>query len=420
MGLVKWLTQDRTGEELAVPKGWVQRWTRPTVPIPRPGRRELALDIALALALSLPFKPFVHYTSSLPEYSSLEIGRGMALSIGIKMLIPLGMRRRFPLAALWVLLVGLPFATAPLPNVAAAVVVCSYSAAVYSPYRRLALLSPVAALVEVWALGYFNLMPGNNNLVIVPLMIPLTAALAFYGASVRRSAYADVGEQRRRRGEVQQEAIRRAVEDERSRIARELHDVVTHNVSVMVVMAGAARKVLERSPEQATEALLQVEAAGRAAMGELRQVMGLLTESREEQHRLSPEPGLDQMGTLVARIKATGVRIDYHVVGEPRWLSPGIDLTAYRVVQEALTNTVKHAVGAGIEILVEYKPALLVLDIRDSGGVPGQSASNGGGRGLIGLRERVAMHDGTVQAGRRPGGGYGVRVQIPLPAEDAV
>jgi signal transduction histidine kinase len=416
---VKWLTHDRTGEQLAVPKGWVERWTRPTVPIPRPGRREILLDIGLALLLSIPLKPFVHYSGSLPEYANLNVGKGMAFSVGLKMLIPLCVRRRFPLAALWLLLAGLPFAQVPLLNVAAAVVVCSYSAAVYSPYRRIALLSPAAALVELWTLGYFNLVPGNNDLVVVPVGVPLAAALAFYGASVRRAAYEDVDEQRRRRGEAQQEAIRRAVEDERSRIARELHDVVTHNVSVMVVMAGAARKVLERSPEQATEALLEVEAAGRAAMGELRQVMGLLTESRSEQHRLSPEPGLDQMGTLIARIRATGVRIDYRVVGEPHLLPPGIDLTAYRVVQEALTNTVKHAVGAGVEILVEHKPALLVLDICDTGGAPGQTASTGGGKGLIGLRERVSMHGGSVRAGPRLGGGYRVRVQIPLPVEDA-
>jgi signal transduction histidine kinase len=126
------------------------------------------------------------------------------------------------------------------------------------------------------------------------------------------------------------------------------------------------------------------------------------------------------MGTLISRIRATGVRIGYRVVGEPCRLPVGIDLTAYRVVQEGLTNTVKHAFGAAVEILVEYKPARLILEICDSGGVPGQSASTGGGKGLIGLRERVAVHDGTVESGPRPGGGYRVCVQIPLPVEDAV
>jgi signal transduction histidine kinase len=415
---VKWLTHDRAGEELVEPKG-LARWVRPIPPIPRPGRRELMIDIGLGLLFMVAFKPFLKYTQTIPMYQDFVMGKGTAVTIGIRMLVPLAMRRRFPLAALWILLIELPFFPAPLVNVAAALIFCCYSAAVYSPYRRAALASLPIALVSLFALNYLNLIPGANNLVFVPIAVPLIAAAAYFGIEVRRQAYADVGEQRRLRGEQQQRAIRRAVEDERSRIARELHDVVTHNVSVMVVMAGAARKVLEHSPAQATNALLEVEAAGRAAMGELRQVMGLLTESVHEQHQLTPQPGVDQLGVLVSRIRATGVPIGYQVSGEPRALTPGIDLTAYRVVQEALTNTVKHASGASVQILVEYKPALLTLDIADGGGVPGQTAAAGNGRGLIGLRERVAVHGGTVEAGPRLDGGYRVRVQIPLPAEDA-
>jgi len=420
MGCVKWLTQDAEGEELARPAGWA-RWTRPTPPVPHPGPREFCVDAVIALILVLPFKPYLHYTQSIPEFAKLDPngGKTIAITIGLAMLIPLLIRRRFPLFALWILLVEVHFFQAPLLNVAAAVVLCCYSAAVYCPYRRPALASLPIALITLWSGDYLALVPGSNNLIVLPVGLPLVGAAAFFGREIRRQAMADLGEQRRRRGEQQQETIRRAVEEERSRIARELHDVVTHNVSVMVVMAGAARKVLEHSPEQATNALLEVESAGRAAMGELRQVMGLLVESAREQHRLAPQPGIDQLGVLVARIRATGVPIDYHVSGEVRPLTPGIDLTAYRVVQEALTNTVKHASGAGVRITVEYKPALLILDIADSGGVPGQIAAAGNGRGLMGLRERVAMHEGTLEAGPRSGGGYRVRVQIPLPAEDA-
>jgi signal transduction histidine kinase len=381
--------------------------------------REIAFDTTLAFVLIAFFKPVIRYTLTVPGYSEFELNKGTAVSVGLRILPLLLIRRRFPLAALWILLAELPFFPAPLVNVGAAVIICGYSAAVYSPYRRAAFASLPLAFANLFFHNYLDLIPTSNNLVVLPIAVPLIAAAAFYGSEIRRQAFADITERRRVRGEQQQDAIRRAVEDERSRIARELHDVVTHNVSVMVVMAGAARKVLDHSPEQATNALLEVEAAGRAAMGELRQVMGLLTESVREQHQLAPQPGLDQLGVLVARIRATGVPIDYRVTGTSRPLTPGLDLTAYRVVQEALTNTVKHASGAGVQILVEYKPALLVLDIADSGGVPGQTAGTGNGRGLIGLGERVAVHGGTVQAGPRPEGGYRVRVQIPLPVEDA-
>jgi signal transduction histidine kinase len=229
------------------------------------------------------------------------------------------------------------------------------------------------------------------------------------------------------------EATRRAVESERSRIARELHDVVTHNVSVMVVQAGAARKVMGASPEQATEALLAVEASGRAAMAELRQVMGLLTARTDgrgpdgtdagqaglgqddlDQADLAPQPGLDQLGTLVGRVRDTGVPVTLTVTGDARPLPPGIGLAAYRVVQEALTNTVKHAVGASAEVRVDYEPQALRLEIADSGGTAGPSAATGNGRGLIGLRERLAVYGGSLDAGRRPTGGFRVRAVIPL------
>ena len=210
------------------------------------------------------------------------------------------------------------------------------------------------------------------------------------------------------------------MEAERSRIARDLHDVVTHNVSVMVVMAGAARKTLDRDPGQATRALLEVESAGRAAMTELRQVMGLLTESVRERHQLAPQPGVDQLGPLVSRIRATGVPIAYHVLGEPRSLPPGLDLTAYRVVQEALTNTVKHASGASVDI---------VLDYRAESAEPGHRGLWRGAGAERGERQRQradraaragrgARRDGA--AGPRAQGGYRVQVEIPLPVEDAV
>ena len=414
-GDVKWLTPD---EEGGGPEGWA-RWIRPTGPAPRPSRRERLFDFILAFCVAVPMKPERSYTFDIPGYANTFVPKSMMFAAALGVFVSLSIRRRFPLVGLALLLLELNFFRVPFIMVGVAVLIASYSAATYSPYRRLSLAALPISCLELWRYGYFLLLP-DRKLLTLPIAVPLLIGIALYGSEVRRQAATDVATRQRTREEKQQEAIRLAVEAERSRIARDLHDIVTHNVSVMVVMAGAARKTLHRDPEQATGALLEVESAGRAAMTELRQVMGLLTESAQERHQLAPQPGLDQLEPLVSRIRATGVPIAYRVLGEPRSLPPGLDLTAYRVVQEALTNTVKHASGASVDILVDYKPTRLGLDIADSGGAPGQSAASGNGRGLIGLRERVAVHGGVVRAGPRAQGGYRVQVEIPLPVEDAV
>jgi signal transduction histidine kinase len=195
--------------------------------------------------------------------------------------------------------------------------------------------------------------------------------------------------------------------------------VVTHNVSVMVIQAGAARKVMHANPEQAREALFAVEAGGRAAMAELRHVMGLLTMDSEGPDPaattgLTPQPSLDRLDALVQRVRDTGIPVELTVAGAPCALLPGVELTAYRVVQEALTNTVKHAAGATATVLIEYGADHLLVEVTDTGGGPGVSAATGNGYGLIGLRERLAVYGGTLHAGRRPRGGYRVKALFPL------
>ena len=195
------------------------------------------------------------------------------------------------------------------------------------------------------------------------------------------------------------EAVRRAAEEERARIARELHDVVTHNVSVMVIQAGAARKVLEASPGQAREALLSVEASGRAAMTELRHVMGLLTADGETLD-LAPQPGMAELESLVGRVRASGLPVELVVTGSPDTPMPdGVVLAGYRVVQEALTNVVKHAAGSSATVRVDYGSARLSIEVTDTGGTRPPSADAGSGRGLVGLRERLALYGGTLDAG---------------------
>ena len=216
------------------------------------------------------------------------------------------------------------------------------------------------------------------------------------------------------------EELRRAAERERARIARELHDVITHNVSMMVIQTGAARTVMDTAPDQAREALLAAEAGGRAAMAELRHAIGLLTMDADDGAAaaatadLAPQPGLDQLESLVARVRQTGVPVTLSVTGVPREVPSGIGLAAYRVVQEALTNTVKHATGASAAVTVAHEAGRLRVEVTDTGGSPSAAAATGNGCGLTGLRDRLAVYGGTLRTGRRLTGGYRVTALIPL------
>ncbi|MFB7665451.1 sensor histidine kinase [Kitasatospora sp. NPDC056138] len=233
-------------------------------------------------------------------------------------------------------------------------------------------------------------------------------------------------------------AARSAVDGERARIAQELHDIVSHNVSVMVIQTGAAREVLDTMPDEAAAALQAVEGAGRDAMTELRHLLGLLAPAQDgvDEADLSPQPGLDRLSALVDRIAFAGLPVEVRISGEPRPLPPGIDLTAYRIVQEALTNALKHGDGVKAEVTVRYAEHYLRVEVLNSGpsvlsgdrpdGGPGDrpapakqarqspERSDGAGRGLLGLRERVAVYGGDLDARRRLGGGYRVRARIPL------
>jgi signal transduction histidine kinase len=206
-------------------------------------------------------------------------------------------------------------------------------------------------------------------------------------------------------------AVREAMEDERRHIARELHDVVAHSVSVMVVQAGAARKVLDDRPEAARESLLAVEATGHEAMAELRRLLGVLGEDGAEAP-LAPQPGLENLDVLVSRIRDAGLPVELRIEGDAQPLPTGVNVAAYRVLQEALTNALKYAGGAPTEAVVRYTPDAIELEVVDEGVVT--TPSDGVGRGLTGMRERVALFGGTIEAGKRPERGYAVRARLPL------
>jgi signal transduction histidine kinase len=212
--------------------------------------------------------------------------------------------------------------------------------------------------------------------------------------------------------EEQQEALQRqAVRAERDRIARELHDVIAHTVSVMTVQAGAARLLLDETPERAVGPLLSVEETGRQALAEIRRLFGVLREDSGE-IAFEPQPGVGSLEALLARARRAGLPVELAVLGRPAALPPGVDLAAYRVVQEALTNTLRHAGPTSARVAVRYDDDALVLQIVDGGrgGRPGNCT----GQGLIGMRERVALYGGELQAGPRAEGGFSVRVRLPV------
>ena len=209
------------------------------------------------------------------------------------------------------------------------------------------------------------------------------------------------------------ERERAAVVAERTRIARELHDVVAHDVSVMLVQAQAARRVARAEPEQAREAIVAVEATGREALTELRRLLGVLRRG-DEKLALAPQPSLTRAESLLARVRAAGLPVTLTVDGAPpAAVAPGVDATAYRVLQEALTNVLQHADAKRADVRIAYEPHAIELEVRDDGGggTPGA-----GGHGLMGLRERVGLYGGELMAGTRPGGGFAVLARIPLEA----
>jgi signal transduction histidine kinase len=331
--------------------------------------------------------------------------------IAVAAILPLLVRRRYPLATLMVIL-GITVLSlhgeSPGTDILRvsfyACVIAGYTAAAYSPYRVWALATlPVAALLYS---SFHDLAVPIVPVGTVPFLVLLPIGLAVNGMRTWRQRADRLRQERA-------DALRDAARQERARIARELHDIVTHNVSMMVIQAGAARKVLDSAPEAARDSLLAVEEGGRAALGELRGVMGLLA-AADDEDTLTPQPGLAQLPPLIDRVRDAGVDVTVTTSGDRYPLPAGLELAAYRVVQEALTNTVKHASGARATVDVTYAPDGLRITVTDTGGRPTPESATSTGRGLAGLRERLAVYGGTLQAATRLTGGYRVQAQLPL------
>jgi signal transduction histidine kinase len=251
---------------------------------------------------------------------------------------------------------------------------------------------------------------GVGNFIVGSIIFTIVWTIAF-GVG-RKSVEADEAKERAARAEGErEERARSAVTEERARIARELHDVVGHSVSVMTVQASAVRRLLRPEQQREREALLIVEQTGREALAEMRRMVGVLRRP-EEAPALAPQPSLEHLGKLVEQAREAGLPVELRVEGEPLPLPAGVDLTAYRLVQEGLTNALKHARAERAEVLVRYSDGDIEVTVSDDG--RGAGSGDGGGHGLVGMRERVAVYGGDLEAGPRPEGGYRLRAKLPL------
>ena len=366
-----------------------------------------------------------------PRPDPLKVDRGLAvlLTVGLELEIWLGsaasdkrlptallgavvtgavaVRRRYP-ATVGIgagLIAGLVAAVSGPPSLLSwgvAWICCMYALAVWAQPRRFAVgLAVVPAVSFASAAGSHVRASDAVTFGVVTLVVMLL---------VNRV----VGDRERRARIAERErdlAAREAVVEERARIARELHDAIAHNVSMIVVQAGAERRVLEGSNDSTRDVLQTIEQIGRGALTEMRRLVGMLRS--EAGDPLAPQPGLADVPALVTQVREAGLPTELRVEGDRRELPVGIELSAYRIVQEALTNVLKHAGRARASVSIRYGPESLEVEVVDDGAGNG-SAPPGTGHGLVGMRERVALYGGRLEAGRGQSGGFAVRVVLPI------
>ena len=325
-------------------------------------------------------------------------------------------RRRFPFgapAAFWLLAAAASFVDGRLIPFPAGLYLAGMLAAFLLGNLRDAILARVGLAVILGSMAtiIFN-RPGHSpgELVFIPLLFGIAWLAGF--ALNARAELADAAEARAAQAEREREtAARIAVAEERARIARELHDIVAHAVSVMVLQVGAVRHKLPDELADESGALRGVEQAGRTALAEMRRLLSAMRRDGDDLE-LAPQPGLGGVGALVAEIGRAGLPVTLHVEGEAAPLPRAIDLSAYRIVQEGLTNALKHARAHRADVTLRYAPDELQIEVRDDG--TGGGASNGPGYGLVGVGERVKIYGGTMTAGAAPDGGFVLGARLPL------
>jgi signal transduction histidine kinase len=330
------------------------------------------------------------------------------------------LRRRFPFGApatFWLAGAALSFADGRLIPFAAGVYLAGMVAAFLLGNVRDAALARAGLIVVVGsaAIIVYNLPDrAAGELVFIPLLFAIAWLAGF--ALHARAEQADAAEARASQAERERElAARIAVAEERARIARELHDVVAHAVSVMVLRTGAVRHGLPADRADDREALRDVERVGRTALAEMRRLLGAMRNGTDEVE-LTPQPGLGNLAPLLDEVRGAGLAVTLHVEGDAVTLPPAIDLSAYRIVQEGLTNALKHAHASSADVVLRYAPEELRIEVRDDG--RGAAPPDGLGHGLVGVRERVTLFGGEMSAGPAGGEGFVLRTRLPLRAGD--
>jgi signal transduction histidine kinase len=379
------------------------------------GRRATLTDAALAAVMAAWTVPQLvyHATHADPRFAEYVLFSALLVA-------PLALRRRYPAATFtFAVVVALVQWVSDVDLAAAAsLLIYLYTVASRYPMRATVLATGVA---EVGALLAAIRWPqGLEWTETFVLLSGLVLAAVLLGVNVRRRRQA-LGALTERAEQLERERDQQAViaaADERTRIAREMHDVVAHSLSVMVTLSEAAAVKQAAEPERAATAMRQVSTTGRQALDEMRRLLGVLRTQDAPRSR-QPQPGIAQIDALLDQVRSTGLAADLTVTGTPVPISPGAELTVYRIVQEALTNTLKHAdQPSRVSVAIAHRPDAVTVDVRDDG--VSRPEAGTAGHGLTGMRERAAVYGGTVNAGPRPAGGWRIRADLPTRTAAAV
>jgi signal transduction histidine kinase len=378
-----------------------------------PGVVDWSIALVLAAALELELALGLHSDVGGPGWLNALAALALTLPLRWRRTAPLAVALGYAGVALAQEVAGGGLFDGVPPPVAALVsgAVAFYSLGAYAPGDRVAALGAIGGIAGLWASVLASGEIDVQSFLFPAGLIVAAPCLAGRAQSARAQREAALRELTAQMAREQEHRERLAASDERARIARELHDVVAHSVGVMVVQAQGARNVLDRDPERAREALRAIEDTGRGALADVRRALGVLRRPDAEPAR-EPQPGVEDLDALVERARGAGLAVELAVEGASRPLPTGVDLSAYRIVQEALTNTIRHAGAANVRIAIRYGERDLGLEITDDGSLPADG--DGAGHGLVGMRERVALFGGDLDAGPGRAGGFAVRARIPI------